>query len=268
VRHNYFGRDAESLINKVREALKSTPRVRRQWPFMAGAAAWLMVPHRWRRMALSAAVLLLGWIGLHQIGVPVWAPWTPRAEHPDPPQADKANAAADAAATRKAEEAEQQRQAAAKAEEERKAREATAAAKAEADRQAAAKAEAERQAAAKAEEERKAKAAAEAEAKRKAAAEAEQQRLATVKAEEDRKAATPADTAAQFTIRSDTAASGYPSNYESAAHSAKECELICARSATCKIFTFDNKALRCYVYSTADDVTYLPNRNYIAGTRK
>jgi tetratricopeptide (TPR) repeat protein len=221
VRNTQFGRDADALANKVREALKSARPVTRQWPFMASAAAWLMVPGRWRRVALSAAMLLLAWIGLHQIGVPVWVPWTPRAEHPDPPGADKA--APDAEAKRKAEEAEQQWLAAAKAEEDRKAKAAAeaeakrkaeeaeqqrlAALKAEEDRKAKAAAEAEarakaeqaekeRVAAAKAEEDRKAKAAAEAEAKRKAE-EAEQQRLAALKAEEDRKAKAPADAEAQ-----------------------------------------------------------------------
>jgi hypothetical protein len=71
----------------------------------------------------ATALLLVGWIGLYQMGVPVWVPWTPRAEQPDASGADKAKAAAEAEAQRKAaEEAEQQRLAAAKAEEERKAK--------------------------------------------------------------------------------------------------------------------------------------------------
>src|SRR5262249_35394081 len=108
--------------------------VRKQWPFLANAAAWLMVPGRWRMVAGSAmALLLAGWIGLYQMGVPVWVPWRPTAEQPDAPGADKAKAAAEAEAKRKAEEAEQQRlkeeaqrqaQAAADAEAKRKAAEA------------------------------------------------------------------------------------------------------------------------------------------------
>jgi hypothetical protein len=169
VRNTNFGRDAEALANKVREALKSARPLTGRWPFLASAAA-----------GSATALLLVGWIGLHQMGVPVWGPWRPRAEQPDAPGADKAKAADDAEAQRKAAAAEQER---------------VSAAKAEAERQAAAKAEVEQQAvaaAAKAEQERKAKAAADAEAKRKAE-EAEQQRLAAAKAaaeaEAQRKAA-------------------------------------------------------------------------------
>jgi hypothetical protein len=69
-----------------------------------------MALRQWRTVAGSVmALLLVGWIGLYQMGVPVWVPWTPRAEQPDPPRADKAKAAADAEAQRKATEAEQQR---------------------------------------------------------------------------------------------------------------------------------------------------------------
>jgi tetratricopeptide (TPR) repeat protein len=193
VRNTNFGRDAEALANKVREALKDAPTVPRLQPFMASAAAWLMVPGRWRKVAGSAmALLLVGWVGLYQTGVPVWVPWTPRAEHPDPPGADKSKPAADAEAQRKAEEAEQQRIAAAKAEEDRKAK---AAAEAEAKRKAE-EAEQQRLAAVKADEERKAKAAAEAEAKRKAA-EVEQQRTAAAKADEERKAKAAAEAEAK-----------------------------------------------------------------------
>jgi len=141
---------------------------------------------RWRVAAgVVAALLLLGGIGLYQMGVPVWVPWTPRAEQPDPPRADKAKAAAEAEAQRKAEEAEQQRLAASKAEEERKAK---AAAEAEAQRKAA---EAEQQRL-KEEEQRQAKTA-DLEAKLKAA-EAEQQRL---KEEVKRQAQAAADAEAK-----------------------------------------------------------------------
>jgi hypothetical protein len=186
VRNTQFGRDAEALANKVSEALKDVPTVPRRWPFMAGATARLIASGRWRTVAGSAtALLLVGWIALYQMGVPVWLPWTPGN---DPPRADKAKAAGDAEAKRKAEEAEQQRLAAAKAEEEK----AKAAAAAEAQRKAE-EAEQQRLADAKAEEERKAKAAAEAEAQRKAA-EVEQQRL---KEEVQRQAKVAADAEAK-----------------------------------------------------------------------
>jgi TIR domain/PAN domain len=178
VRNTNFGRDAEALANKVREALKSARPVTGRWSFMASLAAWLMVAGQWRIVAGSAtALLLVGWIGLYQMGVPVWVPWTPGAEQPDSPRAGKAKAAADAEARRKAEEAEQQRL---KEEEQRQAK---AASDAEAKRKAA---EAEQQRL-KEEEQRQAKAASDAEAKRKAA-EAEQQRLAAIKEEEQRQA--------------------------------------------------------------------------------
>src|SRR5262249_27136910 len=102
-----------------------------RWP-------WFVVPERWRVVALTATALLLGWIGLNQMGMPVGAPWTPKAEQSIPFSADnsKAKAAAEAEAQRKAQEAQQQRLAAAKAEEERKAK-----AAAEAEAEARAKAE-------------------------------------------------------------------------------------------------------------------------------
>src|SRR5262245_39022006 len=186
VRNTHFGRDAEALANKVAEALKDARPVTRQSSIMASAIAWLMATGHWRTVAGSATALLLlvGWIGLYQMGVPVWVPWTPRAEQPDAPGTDKAKTAAEAEARAKAEQAEKERLAAAKAEEEeRKAK--AAAAEAEAKRKSE-EAEQQRLAALRAEEERKAKAAAEAEAKRKSE-EAEQQRLAALRAEEERR---------------------------------------------------------------------------------
>jgi hypothetical protein len=171
VRNTQFGRDAEALANKVREALTVARPVTGRWPFLANAAAWLMVPGRWRLLAGSAtALLLLGGIGLYQMGVPVWVPWAS-----NPPRADKA--AADAEAQRKATDAELQRL---KEEVERQA-------KAAADAEAKLKAAEAEQQRLKEEVERQAKAAADAEAKRKAA-EAEQQRLAAIKEEEQRQA--------------------------------------------------------------------------------
>ena len=187
VRHANFGRDAESVITKVREALKTARPVTRRWPFTTSVAERLWA----RRMVAggAAALLLVGWIG-YQMGVPVWVPSMQRmqrAEQPllkapsaveeakqqaTPPLSARVPAVValtDAEAKRKAHEAEQQRLTAAKAEEERKAK---AAAEAESKQ-----AEKERLAAAKTEEERKATAAAEAEAKRKSE-EAERQRQA------------------------------------------------------------------------------------------
>src|SRR6478735_2935420 len=209
VRNANFGRDADSLITKVREALKTAQPVTRRWPFTTSVAERSRARGHWRMVAGGAAALLLvGWIG-YQMGVPVWVPSMQRmqrAEQPDPSGAHllRAPSAAeeakqqattplstrvpavvaltDAEAKRKADEAEQQRLAAAKAEEERNAK---TAAEAEAKRKAD-EVEQQRLAAAKAEEERKAKTAAEAEAKRKAD-EAEQQRLAAAKAEEERR---------------------------------------------------------------------------------
>src|SRR5262245_56789722 len=170
IRNTHFGRAAEALTDKVREALKSTRPMTWRWP-------WFVVPERWRVVALTATALLLGWIGLNQMGMPVGAPWTPKAEQSIPFSADnsKAKAAVEAEAQRKVQEAQQQRLAAAKAEEERKAK---AAAEAEAQRKVQ-EAQQQRVAAAKAEEERKAKAAAEAEAEARAKAEQlEKERLA------------------------------------------------------------------------------------------
>ena len=175
VRNTNFGRDAKALVEKVREALKTARPVTRRWPFTTSVTGRLWARGRWRLVAGSVtALLLVGWIG-YQMGVPVWVPSMQRmqrAAQPDPSGARllKAPSAVeeekqlatpplsarvpavvaltDAEAKRKADEAEQQRLAAAKAEEERKAK---AAAEAEG-RQA----EQERLAAAKAEEERKA----------------------------------------------------------------------------------------------------------------
>src|SRR5215831_18975595 len=77
VRNTHFGRDAEALANQVREAVKSARPVTGRRPYIASAAAWLIVPGRWRRMAMTATALIVGWIGLNQMGVPLWVPGTP-----------------------------------------------------------------------------------------------------------------------------------------------------------------------------------------------
>ena len=171
VRNSHFGRDAEELTNKVREALADAQPVTGRSLFIANATAWLMVSGRWRTVAGSSmALLLVALIGLYQMGVSVWVPWMPTSEQPAMPGGDKAKAAAETEAKLKAAEAEQQRQA-----------------KAEADANAKLKAAEAEQQRLKEEEQRQAKAEADANAKLKAA-EAEQQRLAAVKDEEQRQA--------------------------------------------------------------------------------
>jgi len=180
LRNNQFGRDAEALIEKIREAFRNRTLRLRLWRAAAGVVV---------------VALLLGWIvsfiatdrmrtmeqeWLHQVFSTVGAKedakqaslaeWRAKAELEEL----KAKQAAEAEAKAKAEQAERERQVAAKAEDARKATEAAAAeAKAKADQ-----AERERVAAAKAEEERKAK-----------AAEAERQRIAALKAGEERRTA-------------------------------------------------------------------------------
>src|SRR6516164_2296375 len=184
LRHAHFGRDAEALIERIRDAFSDKPLRLRRWR----AAAAVLV-----------TLLLLGWIGLFATGMPISVPWAvgmreqaekERLAAAKAEEERKGGAAAEAEAKAKAEQAEKERLAAAKAEEERKAR---AAAEAEAKAKAE-QAEKERLAAAKAEEERKAKAAAEAEARAK---QAEKERLAAAKAEEERKAKAAAEAEAR-----------------------------------------------------------------------
>jgi tetratricopeptide (TPR) repeat protein len=219
VRNTNFSHDAESLIPKIHEALKTARPVTRRWPFITRMVERSRARGHWRMVAGSAtALLLVGWIG-YQMGVPVWVPSMQRMQRAEQPLLKAPSAAEEATpplsarvpavvalteaeAKRKADEAEQQRLAVAKAEEERKAK---AAAEAEAKRKAD-EAEQQRLAAAKADEERKAKAAeaeqqrlaaAKAEEKRKAA-EAERQRLAVAKAEEERRKQAEAEARARY----------------------------------------------------------------------
>src|SRR6478752_896975 len=198
VRNANFGRDADSLITKVREALKTAQPVTRRWPFITRMVERSRARGHWRMVAGSAtALLLVGWIG-YQMGVPVWVPSMQRMQRAEQPLLKAPSAAEEATpplsarvpavvalteaeAKRKADEAEQQRLAVAKAEEERKAK---AAAEAEAKRKAE-EAEQQRLAAAKAEEKRK-------------AAEAERQRLAAAKAEEERRKQAEAEARARY----------------------------------------------------------------------
>ena len=188
VRNTNFSHDAESLIPKIHEALKTARPVTRRWPFITRMVERSRARGHWRMVAGSAtALLLVGWIG-YQMGVPVWVPSMQRMQRAEQPLLKAPSAAEEATpplsarvpavvalteaeAKRKADEAEQQRLAAAKADEERKAK--------------AAEAEQQRLAAAKAEEKRK-------------AAEAERQRLAAGKAEEERRKQAEAEARARY----------------------------------------------------------------------
>src|SRR5262245_3295893 len=120
VRNTQFGRDAEALVEKIREAIGSPPPAAGPWPSLASVAARLMGPRRWRSVVASAApVLVVGWMG-YQVGVPDSWGWTTRIERPDAAAVEKSRTAEDA--RRKAEEAERDRLAAEKAEQERKAK--------------------------------------------------------------------------------------------------------------------------------------------------
>jgi len=160
VRQAHFGRDAEALIERLREVLGDKAGVGR-WRVQALAGA-----------AAIAALLLIGVGGYVFVGHVV-EQGVQRAEL----KLEEGRKAAEAEANRKvmeaANQAEQERQprAAQQAEEKRKADEA----------------EQQRLAAVKAEQDRQAKAAQQAEEKRKAD-EAEQQRLAAIKAEQERQA--------------------------------------------------------------------------------
>jgi hypothetical protein len=117
VRNTQFGRDAEALIQKIRQ----------------GRSDNAVSINRWRVAAAAvAALLLLGWIGLFVTGIPLSQPWAvhPNArEHVEqaslaPAQEEERNAkaVAEAEARAKAEQAEKERLAAAKAEGERQAK--------------------------------------------------------------------------------------------------------------------------------------------------
>src|SRR5262249_27770041 len=95
IRNTQFGRDAEALVNKIREGIESARPVTVHMRFLPSTAAWVMTAGQWRTVAGGAiALLLVGWIGLYQMGAPVWVPWMPKAE--PPPSADKADMVADA----------------------------------------------------------------------------------------------------------------------------------------------------------------------------
>jgi TIR domain len=60
LRNAQFGRDAEALIEKIRAAHQGEQAIPWRWPVAAVGVV---------------ALLVAGWIALHQIGMPVW-PWT------------------------------------------------------------------------------------------------------------------------------------------------------------------------------------------------
>jgi hypothetical protein len=61
VAHERFGRDLAELIAAIRMALRSERSALRYW---------------WVAAAVAAALPVIVWIGLHQIGMPAWTPWT------------------------------------------------------------------------------------------------------------------------------------------------------------------------------------------------
>ena len=182
VRQLHFDRDAEALVERVREALNGgwvglrswqgtmvadgdatknlfaslRPRLRSiRSPAREALNGGSVLLRSWlgtavAGVAAAAGLLLVGWIGLHWMNISVWPPWAEkRAE-------SNARAQAEAETKRKSEEAEQQRQTLLKAGQERQA-----AAEAEAKRKSE---EAEQQRVAAAEDDRK-RAAAEARAR-------------------------------------------------------------------------------------------------------
>ena len=94
-----FGRDAEGLVERVREALnaQSGSLRPRRGTAVAGAAA----------VAVAVALFLVGWVGLNQGEVLASVPQTVQLDTRD---ADNAKAASEVEANRESEEAEQQRQ--------------------------------------------------------------------------------------------------------------------------------------------------------------
>ena len=181
VRHSHFGRDAESLIASMREAVPGLLDMSVHESNRASVA-----PRPWRRKSVAAATVAAA---LVLIGVGAYAFIQTAVEKSVQRSADnkveqkpQARAAAEAEAMRKADEAERQRLAALKADQERQGRaEIEAETKRKTD-----EAERQRLADLKTDQEQQARAAAEAEAKRKAD-EAEQQRLAALKADEQRR---------------------------------------------------------------------------------
>jgi hypothetical protein len=195
VRHSHFGRDAETLIASMREAvpgllgMSDSDSVSESNRGSGAPRAWR---RKWTAGAATAAVLVLIGVGGYAFIQRAVEKSVQRSVADKVEQKPQPRAAAEAEAKRKADEAEQQRLAALKTEQDRQAR---VAAEEEAKRKAD-EAERQRLAALKAEQERQARVAAEEDAKRKAE-EAGRQRLAALKAEEDRRRAEAATAPAQ-----------------------------------------------------------------------
>jgi TIR domain len=102
-----FGRDAEALVERMREALNGESGSLRPWRGTAVAGA------------VALALFLGGWVGFNQGELLASVPQTVQLDTRD---ADNAKAAAEAEAKRESEEAGQERVAAVKAEQERRAR--------------------------------------------------------------------------------------------------------------------------------------------------
>ena len=98
-----FGRDAEGLVERVREAFnaQSGSLRPRRGTAVAGAAAVAVA------VAVAVALFLVGWVGLNQGEILASVPQTVQLETRD---ADNAKAASVVEANRESEEAEQQRQ--------------------------------------------------------------------------------------------------------------------------------------------------------------
>src|SRR5215813_1639235 len=118
LRHTHFGRDADALIEKISEAFGGSPVNVGRWRVAAG---------------IVVALLLLGGIGLFATGMPISLPWAVQPDTQEQAEQErlaaahaeqerKAKAAAEAEASAKAEQAEQERLAAAKAAAEAEAR--------------------------------------------------------------------------------------------------------------------------------------------------
>ncbi|MGB7858647.1 MAG: toll/interleukin-1 receptor domain-containing protein, partial [Pseudolabrys sp.] len=110
VRQLHFGRDAEALLERVNEALGGEFGWQRPWRLKAAVGA------------VAAVLLLLGWIGFSSIDFSGWTPWAETQQEVKTEQDRQVKTAAEAHAKRNAEEAEQQRIAAAKAEDDKKAK--------------------------------------------------------------------------------------------------------------------------------------------------
>jgi len=200
LRQLHFGRDADALIKRVREALNDgsdRPYLRRV--AVTGVAA--------------VVLLLVGWIGLTSTNILMWPPWAETRMGSDAKTQTDAEArhGQDGATVK----AEQERQARAAVEAEAKQRADEAARQAEQERQARAAAEAEAaeakrkadEAERQAEQERQARAAAE---------QAAQQQLIALKAEADRKQAQSQAEARYSTLMSQANTDSNTGNYDTA----------------------------------------------------